>query len=352
MKVLHLPYNIGSKISITVSALRKIGVDAKGIAVNNSLDEAGENILVFNPHDYSIFNPKKLFVYLQASREIKKWIQWADIVHWYFDCRLMRTERFVDYVKYLNKPAVVEWLGSEIRIPEILAAHNSYYKKTFDADYGYKHESHEHSLYVQNKFKNAGFETLVRPELEEFIQKDIYPSFRKINNRTYVKNFIPSFPNPENKKPLIVHPSTSRGTKGTSHVLNAIKLLKLKYQFDFLTIENEIHHEAMNKLSKADIVIDQLILGAFGTTSLEGMALGKPVVCGLTAALQQKLPGIPIVNANPDTLYSVLETLLTNPALRNQIGISSRKYAEENHDADKIAVQLSNIYEEVIRNKK
>ena len=121
-------------------------------------------------------------------------------------------------------------------------------------------------------------------------------------------------------------------------------VLKKKYNFDFLLIENSEHKNVMQQLSKADIVIDQLILGAFGTISLEGMALGKPTVCFITDDLQKKLPGIPLVNSNPDSIYSTLESLLMNPSLRNEIGKKSREYVEENHDADKIATQLKNIF--------
>jgi len=158
MKVLHLPYNIGSKITITVSALRKINIDAKGAAVNNYLDEAGENVEVFNTRDYSYLNPKKYFEYIRANRELKKMILWADVIHWYYDFRILRSERFINLIKHLNKPAVVEFLGSDIRIPEILFPQNPYYKKIFSTDYSYKFESLNYSRLVQKKFKEAGFE--------------------------------------------------------------------------------------------------------------------------------------------------------------------------------------------------
>ncbi len=351
MKVLHLPYNIGSKISITVSSLRKIGIDARGISVNNYLDEAGENVFVFKTKNYSYLNPKKYFEYLKANKKIKELISWADMVHWYYDYKIFRSDKFLNYVSALNKPAVVEFLGSDVRIPEILFKSNPYYEKTFHADYSYKFESWEHSFSVQKKFKDAGFEALVRPELEEFIQKDIFSSYYKINNRIDIKKYSATFSPIEKNNPLIVHPVTDRNAKGTSFIIDAVKKLKEKFDFEFSVIENMEHEQAMQQLAKANIVIDQLILGAFGTISLEGMALGKPTVCYLTKELENKLPGIPLVNASPDTIYSVLETLLANPAMRNEIGIRSRKYVEEFHDADKISLQLKNIYEEILQKK-
>ena len=351
MKVLHLPYNIGSKITLTVAAQRKINIEAKGIAVNNYLDEAGENVEVFNTKDYNYLNPKKYFEYTRANREIKQLILWSDVIHWYYDFKIFHSEKFINLIKEFKKPSVVEFLGSDVRIPEILFPQNPYYKKIFSEDYLYKFESLEQSRTVQKKFKDAGFEALVRPELEQFIQKDIFSSYIKINNRIDVKRYTPAYPSSENKKALIVHPVTDRSAKGTLYILDVINSLKKKYNFDLLLIENSEHKNVMQQLSKADIVIDQLILGAFGTISLEGMALGKPTVCFLTDDLQKKLPGIPLVNSNPDSIYSSLESLLVNPSLRNEIGKKSRQYVEENHDSDKIAIQLKNIYEEVLKKK-
>ena len=353
MKVLHLPHNVGSKITLTVSALRKLGADARGIAINNRLDHAGEDVHVFNPKNFSYFDPRKYFEYSSAKRCLNESIAWADIVHWYYEPVILRTARFIDLVHRLNKPAVIEWIGSDIRIGEDLSRHNSYYKKQIEQDYPYRSETKAHSRLMQKKFKDAGFFSLVRPELEEFIQQDIFPHYHTINNRVNVSSYSPLYPSLSKKKPVIVHPVTARSAKGTSYVLDAIDRLRKKYEFDFILLEGIPHANVILKMSEADILIDQLIIGAFGTTTLEGMALGKPTVCYLDDVLIKKLPSdCPIVNANPDTIYSALESLLSNPESRNNIGMRSRKYVEEHHDADKIAAQLMKIYEEVIHSKR
>ena len=135
MKELHLPYNIGSKILITVNAQREIGIDAKGIAINNYLDEEGKNLIIVNPAAYSYFHPKKYFKIAQAYYELFRLIHWADIIHWYYDYPVLKSGFILKWVKFLKKPAVVEWLGSEVRIPEILSLHNPVYKNSFSNEY-------------------------------------------------------------------------------------------------------------------------------------------------------------------------------------------------------------------------
>jgi len=352
MKILHLPYNIGSKITITVNALRKMGVEAKGIAVNNHLDYVGENVQVFNSKDYSYLNPQKYFTVMEANKKIKQAIEWADVVHWYYDFKVFKSDSILNFISRINKPAVVEWLGSDIRISEQLSHKNSYYKKAFAGNYPYRFETKEHSRMIQKKFRDAGFEALIRPELEAFVQNDIFPSYFKINNRIDVSEYVPSYLDSLKKIPLIVHPVTSRDAKGTEYILQAIDKLKQKHQFDFLILENISHEKAKEKMSMADIVIDQLILGAFGTITLEGMALGKPVVCYISDDLNQALPSEnPIVNANPDTIHQELEKLIVDSALRNECGKKSRLYVEKYHDADQIAFQIKEIYEKILSKK-
>jgi glycosyltransferase involved in cell wall biosynthesis len=351
MKVLHLPYNVGSKILMTVTSLRKAGVDAKGIVINN-LDEAGSNMNVFNPAHYSYYNPLKYTTTIQAYYNLFYWIQWADIIHWYFDYRILKTDFALKWIKFWKKPALIEWIGSDIRIPEILSEHNPHYKHAFCTNYPYQFESRAYSRNVQIQFKNAGFQALVRPELEEFVLPDIYPSFLKIVNRVNVKKYSPLFPSVAEINPLIIHPVTARNAKGTSYILHAVSALQKKYSFRFMVLENLPRSKVLEQLSQADIVIDQLILGAFGTISLEGMSLGKPVICHIDDSLKIKLPAAcPIVNANPDTIQAVLESLLADPGSRNRIGKKSRAYVEKYHDSDIVALQLKNIYADILGKK-
>src|SRR5690606_27741113 len=107
---------------------------------------------------------------------------------------------------------------------------------------------------------------------------------------------------------LIVHAPTQREFKGTDEINLAIEKLQrdipsVKYQL----VEGVSHAEALQLYRQADIVIDQVLCGAYGNLSVEGMALGKPVVCYIRPDLVSKYPPeLPIVSANPDTLYDVL----------------------------------------------
>jgi glycosyltransferase involved in cell wall biosynthesis len=78
------------------------------------------------------------------------------------------------------------------------------------------------------------------------------------------------------------------------------------------------------------------------------MALGKPVVTFIRPDLISTLPtDLPIVNANPNTLFDQVKLLLENPALRLKLGIQGRKYVKKFHDHHVVADKLISIYSQL-----
>lgn len=176
----------------------------------------------------------------------------------------------------------------------------------------------------------------------------VAPYFKKtviIQQAIDTQKIKPHFPSPENKRPLIVHAPSNKNIKGTIYIEKALSNLKRKYDFDFLFLHNVRNDEVREALKKADIVVDQLILGAYGVLSVEAMAFGKPVVCYIRDDLLKKYPeDLPIINANPETIEDTLETLIKDPIMRFKIRMNSRKFAERYHDSKVVAEKLVALY--------
>ncbi|WP_146199842.1 glycosyltransferase [Methanospirillum stamsii] len=150
---------------------------------------------------------------------------------------------------------------------------------------------------------------------------------------------------PKKEEILIVHAPTKRNLKGTSYVIATIERLKSeKFQISFKLIENLPHNEAIKIYREADIVIDDIVQGPYGILAIECMAFGKPVLDYINEAFIDYYPDLPIVNTNPDNLYNNVRFLLENPEIRVELGRAGRKYVELNHDAEIIAAQLMELY--------
>ncbi len=160
---------------------------------------------------------------------------------------------------------------------------------------------------------------------------------------------------PTNAVPHIVHAPTHRGVKGTPVLLAALDALRAEnIGFEFTLIENMPHAEARAAYSKADILVDQLLLGWYGGLAVEFMALAKPVVCYLREDDLGFLPkgmraDLPIIQATPDSLRDVLRDLLTTRrAELAEIGRRSRRYVETWHDPLAISRVLVGDYKAIL----
>jgi hypothetical protein len=101
------------------------------------------------------------------------------------------------------------------------------------------------------------------------------------------------------------------------------------------------------------LLVDQLLVGWYGATAAELMALGRPVICFIREDDLRFIPTkmseeLPIINATPGTIYQVLKDWLT--VRRNELcsrGKQSRRYVERWHDPLQIAVRLRDAYNSI-----
>lgn len=355
MRIVHMPYNVASFASESVRALRGLGHDARGLVFqpfSKSIKFEGLWNISHEGIEKSVF--KKLNYNTQKYFQTIRHILWADVIHWYWDADLLTQNLELKLIKWLNKPVVVEWLGSDIRNPAIEFLDNPFYENVYLNEHEYsKTESVDRSSFIQRKFASAGFIPVLCPDMEQYIVPGVLPFYFKTHQRVNLGNFPALYPSIDNKRPLVVHSSSARITKGTRFVEDAISALKNEFDFDFVLIENKTNSEAMQLVSRCDIYLDQFILGCHGMAAVEAFSYGKPVIGFIKDSLIQKYPeDLPIISANPHQIAEKLRPLLTDAGLRNSLGKKSRAYAEKYHDAEKVAKQLIDIYEKVIEMKK
>lgn len=160
-------------------------------------------------------------------------------------------------------------------------------------------------------------------------------------------------------RPLVVHAPTHRAVKGTSFVLEAVSRLQAEgLEFDFRLVEGMTQTEARGVYGRADIVVDQLLVGWYGGLAVEAMALGRPTVAFVReedlGPLPEKMRSeIPVISAEAQTIEAVLKELLTTrrPELA-EIGRRGRSYVQRWHDPMRIARGLVADYEAALAGKR
>lgn len=167
---------------------------------------------------------------------------------------------------------------------------------------------------------------------------------------------------PETKNIRILHSAfldksgrnwQGRNIKGSSFVLSAIERLKNEgYPVEYYFIKDKPSNQMRFYQVQADIVVEQLIYGWWGSTFVETSALGKPVVCYLRPSWKEfffkifpEYNDLPIVEANTESIYVVLKKLVADETYRLQKGKDSRRFAERHFDPAKNTQSLIDLLE-------
>ena len=275
-----------------------------------------------------------------------------DLFHFYFAQSLLPLNLDLPLLKLFKKKILMTYCGSEARLVEVEQQMNPYagHLKT-----GLNHPAQDknkkrtlawHNRWVDKVFAPRQLYVSVSSIIpEKKIVKDIW-----IHNTMDMAAYQPTFKT--NPVPKLVHAPSNPAIKGSAHVEKAIVDLEAAgYQFDYIRLESVPHPEAERIYrEEADIIIDQLYLGDFGSLAVEGMYYGKPVCTFLVDSLTQGLPDLPIVNCNVDNLTEKLAFLIDNPHERTRLGKAGRAFVEKYCDREQINVRLWQLYHQVMQN--
>ncbi len=147
-----------------------------------------------------------------------------------------------------------------------------------------------------------------------------------------------------NPLPVVVHAPSNSALKGTVHVEAAVQRLRDEgYEFDYVCLQRKPHAEVRRAMERADIVVDQLLYGWYGLLAIEAMALEKCVVTYVSEECRrthEPYDDLPLLNADPTTIYDVLRRAILEPELRTALAVRARAFVERYHDADRVATAL------------
>jgi glycosyltransferase involved in cell wall biosynthesis len=253
-----------------------------------------------------------------AARQLHQWQAFArllprtDVFHFYFGLTLVPKSLQFPLLRAARKRSVYHFLGSDIR-----------------------GKSPAELAYAQR----AGARIVGSYDAARWVpDADVVPPGIDL------RDFEPAAPS-DRARPLVVHAPSSRGRKGTEHVIAACEQLPV----DLEIVEGLHHDEARERYRAADIVVDQLNAGWYGLFAIEAMALAKPVLTFLhdeAVARTEEAFGVrvPIVSVTRETLADRLAALVESPELRAETGAASRTYVEAVHDLDVVAQCLIDLY--------
>jgi hypothetical protein len=329
-RVLHAPVEVAGQMMLSVLGQRELGVRAAGFARLHSFD--------YEPAP-DIVPPRSRLGYLRAATRA---VRAHDLIHFYFGQSFLPRQLDAHWLHRLGKRVVIEFLGSDVRMPSVEARRNPHYVRI-------EMEDDDRATRLMRLWSKVteGHVIVGDHSLDVFLAPH-FPHIHVIGApRVDIRQLVPTPPDPRAQRMRVIHSPTHHAAKGTEFIRRATaELMAAGAPIDYVEVKGLAHTQALEVYSSADLVVDQLCSGGYGVFAAEAMSLAKPVVCYLLPEIEATYPSdVPIINANPVTLKEVLAGWVDRPRERHERGLASRAYAERVHDHRVVARRMLDVYE-------
>jgi hypothetical protein len=152
-------------------------------------------------------------------------------------------------------------------------------------------------------------------------------------------------PLPGGTGPVVFHAPSHPQIKGTEMIARALALAGERVPLRARLRTGIPHDQVLAEVRRADIVIDQMNSVTPGIFALEGMALGKPVMCEYRPEMLGPFDrGSPLIPVSPETLTERLLALCEDQEERAAIGARGPGFVRAVHGAEAVAAALEHVY--------
>jgi hypothetical protein len=370
LRILHCPWNLGGNAAQLARAERALGLDSRLVTL-------GPDTFGFAA-DETLTTKRSSLPARELARYRLLWraLRWADVVHFNFGQTLLMPQLAPDihggfrhsprrglwhvyarliFMKDLpllhaaGKRLFVTFQGDDIRFGAICDRLREW---GLEPDY-YSADGDVWKQRILAQFVRyaAGIYTINIDHLPHLPRSARFLPYTVLD-----PSEVPVEPLPPRRVPLIAHAPTHRGIKGTRHLVAAVERLRAEgMEIDLDLIEGLPHEVASTRYRRADLIVDQLLLGWYGGLGVEVMAMGKPLVVHVDERdAQRALPPemfaeLPVIRADPWTIVGALRVWLGERRRElATVGMRSRRYVERWHDPRRIARVVAADYHQAV----
>lgn len=148
------------------------------------------------------------------------------------------------------------------------------------------------------------------------------------------------------KTPVVAHIPSAARAKGTLLVEPALTRLHDRGIIAYRRLEGIPSAAMVDAISGADIVLDQFRIGSYGVAACEAMSAGRVVVGHVAPHVRDRVASttgvtLPIVEADPDSLESVIEGIVADRDAAARRAEDGRAFVEAVHSGARSATALS-----------
>ncbi|MEI8394536.1 MAG: glycosyltransferase [Rhodospirillaceae bacterium] len=164
------------------------------------------------------------------------------------------------------------------------------------------------------------------------------------------EKYRPAYPVVTTEPLRIVHAPNHRAFKGSDLLIAAVEKLRAEgVPLELVLVERVPNERALEIYRTADVIFDQCLIGFHGYFALEGLAMGKPVMCYIRKPeLYLLAPDeCPIILTGIATLEFDLRRIVLERNTLPEIGRRGRRYIERYHTPPAFAGRLKQAYSDL-----
>lgn len=277
----------------------------------------------------------------RRARLLSWLIQEYDVFHFHFHTTYLPGHRDLALLRAARKRIVFHLHGCDIRDPRRVRVEHAI---SACAECPVQCLVHVKRALPEALTRYADTVIVSTPDLLEFVPDAVYlPNPVDI---THWEDRTGAMGEGTDGRLIVAHAPTDRAIKGTRYVEEAIALLRREgLPVELHLLEGLTPEQLRAACMRADVIVDQVLIGWYGLFAAETMALGKPVVAYIRPDLEPYALDLPIASAGPDTLADTLRRLLRSPEERRALSVRGPAYVRAHHDPREITAQVLDLYQ-------
>ncbi len=348
LRVLHGMYEIAGQGMVLAQSLRELGCDARAFSYQIAWDGRRSDIVVdLDVHSATL--GKGLAMAGAFARHAAEF----DVFHLHFGTSFLPRRLDVPLLRAMGRKLVFHFHGCEVRHrTHMLATHRL---STCTECEAFCRPAHQARL-LDDARRHGDLLLYSTLDLAESVPGGRNLALTIDAARWEAAARERPLPDPGrrdgvNGPVVIAHAPTNRLIKGTRHVVDAVERLRQEFpRVELRMIEQQPWASMPEFLAGCDILVDQLMMGWYGLLAIEGMAEGRPVIAYLREDFRPLRPGLPVVSAEPATIYDVLRGLIRDPVRRAVIGTQGPPFVRRWHDLRAVGAVLLAEYQKFYAN--
>ncbi|QQG49793.1 MAG: glycosyltransferase [Candidatus Berkelbacteria bacterium] len=329
--ILHAPTDVGGQAWAISKGMKELGQNSRTMVLERNYFNYGADIDL-ELKDLGNFQRivRRWHFFLRALRR-------CDVFYFYFAQSLLPYSLDLPLLRLFGKKVIFIFQGCDIRLQKM--SYPTKGKKTIVVD---------HAATCPVCAKIPDWKKLWRLRYLELFAHQTYcvnPDLLFVAKAAKFLPYAHILPKATvTKKPgkvlTLLHAPTERSVKGTSFIIAAVSQLQRQgHLIKLKLIEGKPHETVLHEISRADLIIDQVKIGWYGSLAVEALSLGKPVMCFLEPILIKKsgLKDCPIINVTAETLAEQIEQVASDPSQLAKLGVRSAAFARRYHDHQAVA---------------